>query len=262
MVASIFPWHARAQGATAPRYEEGQFACIAIHQTVTSDVETLRGEVRRTESVVWNGDLVVDGRMDSTGSFELVAWFESLDVWRDAPEGRWAPSAAGMLGGRYRGVLDSVGVFTRSTTPFIPDAVGSVAALGKALDELWPPAPIHLPEVGGSVTIPLGWHLDRLTDTTWGGGSAWRFRLDRTDTTVVTVEWGDGLLAEGQSVEEEEGRLVWHLSLGPVRWTRRIRTTVTFPPTAVTTEAVRTEVRQNREFRRGEALPTDRCLAL
>jgi len=247
-----------AQDAS-PAYRPSMLACVTVRQSVSSDVLTVRGDVRRAETVGWSGTAVVDGTADGNGSIAIVMWFDSLAVWREAPEGRLEPSAAGMIGGRYRGTIDSSGVFTRSAAPFIPEAVRSVVRLDRALDDLW--APVPPPSLGpGSRGDAPGspWRFERLTDTTLATGAAWRFRLTRSDSGAVSVAYADGVTAEGQSVEHEDGRLVWDPRRGPVTWVRHIVTTVTFPRSAVTHDPVRTEVRQERVFRRGESSP-DRC---
>jgi hypothetical protein len=245
-----------AQGPSH-HYQSSMFACVQVRQSVTSEVVTVRGEVRREEVVAWSGTAVVQGTSAGNGSISLVMWFDSLDVVRTAPEGQLAPSAAGMIGGRYRGTLDSDGIFTRNAAPFIPEAVRSIVGMDRALDDLWAPAP-GAPVLPGGTMTRGPWRFERLTDTILTTGPAWRYRLFRSDSGAVAVEWADGITARGVSVEGEEGRLVWDPVRGPVAWIRRLVTTVTFPESSVTREAVRTEVRQERVFRRGVATP-GRC---
>jgi hypothetical protein len=224
-----------------------------------SELETIHGDVRRVETVGWEGDLVIRADADTGGAVALVAWFERLRVWRDIPEGLVEPATDGMLGGRYRGVLGPNGDYQTISTPFVPDAVSAIAAMDTALDELFPPLPtVHLVQ-GGTVTDGRGWGFDRLTDTLMASGTAWRLRLLRNDTTAVSVDWGNDQFSEGESVEEEQGRMLWQPGVGPLSWIRRITTVVTFPTTVVSDRSVRTEVRQERRFSHLGILPPERC---
>ena len=248
-----------AQVASSIRYQADALACVSLHQSVMSDIETIHGDDRRMETVGWEGDLVLRAEADTGGALSVTAWFERLRVWRDIPEGRLEPATDGILGGRYRGVLSSDGDYRTISAPFVPDAVSAIAAMGTALDELFPPLP-PLPLVpGGTVTDGRGWGFDRLSDTLMASGTAWRLRLLRNDTTSVSVDWGNGQFSKGESVEEERGRMLWQEGVGPLSWVRRITTVVTFPTTAVSNRSVRTQVRQERQFNHLGVLEPERC---
>ena len=248
-----------AQVGSAIRYQPELLACVAFHQSVLSDLETVHGEDRRTETTGWEGNLVLRAEADTGGVLSVVAWFERLRVWRDMPEGRIEPATDGMLGGRYRGVLRSDGDYHAVTVPFIPDAVSAIAAMDKALDELFPPLPTAPLVPGGATTGGRRWRFHRLSDTLAAGGTALRLRLLRSDTTSVSVDWGGGQVSQGASVEEEWGRVLWRPGVGPLSWVRRITTVVTFPPATVSARPVRTDVRQERLLEYLGALPPERC---
>lgn len=248
-----------AQAGSVIRYRPELLACVAFHQAVVSELETVHGEDRRTETTGWEGDLVIRAEADTGGVLSVAAWFERLRVWRDTPEGRLEPATDGMLGGRYRGVLRPDGDYHLFTAPFIPDAVLAIAAMDTALDELFPPLPPAALVPGGAVTDGRGWRFHRLSDTLVAGQTALRLRLLRSDTTSVSVDWGGGQVSQGESVEEEWGRVLWQTGMGPLSWIRRITTVVTFPATAVSVRPVRTEVRQERRLEHLGALPPERC---
>lgn len=248
-----------AQAGSVIRYRPELLACVAFHQAVLSELETVHGEDRRTETTGWEGDLVIRAEADTGGVLSVAAWFERLRVWHDTPEGRLEPATDGMLGGRYRGVLRPDGDYHPVTAPFIPDAVLAIAAMGTALDELFPPLPPAPVMPGGAVTDGRGWRFHRLSDTLVAGRTALRLRLLRSDTTSVSVDWGSGQVSRGESIEEEWGRLLWQTGMGPLSWIRRITTVVTFPATAVSVRPVRTEVRQERRLEHLGALPLERC---
>ena len=260
-MAIVVPWGKTlaAQADSSIRYQAGPLACVSLRQSVLSQLETKYGDDRRMEATGWEGDLVLRADADTGGVVLVTAWFERLRVWRDAPEGRLEPATDGMLGGRFRGVLSSDGDYRATSTPFVPDAISAIAAMETALNELFPPLPPARLVPGGTVTDGRGWAFDRLTDTLMADGTAWRLRLLRNDTTTVSVDWGNGRSSEGESVEEERGRLLWQPGVGPLSWIRRITTLVTFPTTAVSGLPVRTEVRQERRFNHLGVLAPERC---
>lgn len=240
-------------------YRADMLACVALNQTVSSEIETAHGAGVRSETVTWEGDLVYSARPDSAAGVSVVAWFDRLRVWRQLPEGRLEPSTDGMIGGHYRGTLSRDGGWRGTAAPFVPDAVATVADLGTALDELLPPAPGLLPAVDEEVTAEGGFRLLRLPDSTAAGHSMLRWSVSRTDTSEVAVTWGDGQTSVGTSVESESGSLLWSLDDGPLAWERSIETVVSFPPSAVSPRPVRTTVRQQRRFRHLGTLPPERC---
>lgn len=248
-----------AQADSVTRYRVEAMACVALRQSVLSDLETVHGDDRRTETVGWEGDVVLRAEVDTGTGILVTAWFERLRVWRDIPEGRLEPATDGMLGGRYLGTLNPDGDYHALAAPFVPDAVSAIAAMDKALEEMFPPLPTSPLAEGGTTTDERGWSFDRLRDTLMAVGRVWRMRLVRTDTTSVSVDWGGGQASEGESVEVERGRMLWQPGVGPVSWNRRITTVVTFPATAVSARSVRTEVRQERRLERIDALPPERC---
>jgi hypothetical protein len=248
-----------AQFDSSMSYHVGSLACVSLHQSVMSELETVHGKDRRTETIGWEGEIVLKADADTGGTVSLIAWFERLRVWRDVPEGRLEPATDGILGGRYRGVLGPAGDYRRISAPFVPDAVSAIAAMDTALDELFPPLPTTPLAPGGTTADGRGWGFDRLSDTVMASGTAWRLRLLRNDTTSVSVDWGDGQFSEGESVEEERSRMLWQPGMGPLSWNRRITTVVIFPTTIVSDRAVRTEVRQERRFSHLGVLPPERC---
>jgi hypothetical protein len=248
-----------AQADAFIRYQADALACVSLHQSVLSDLETVHGEDRRAETTGWEGDFVLRTVPDTGGVVSVTAWFERLQVWRDIPEGRLEPATDGMLGGRYRGILTPDGRYHTISTPFVPDVISAIAAMATALDELFPPLPTAPLVPGSTMTDERGWGFDRLSDTLMAAGSAWRLRLFRNDTTEVSVDWGGGQVSEGESIEEERSRMVWQTGVGPLSWIRRITTVVTFATTALSDQPVRTELRQERRLDHLGVLAPERC---
>ena len=105
----------------------------------------------------------------------------------------------------------------------------------------------------------MGRYYDRLGDTTWNEMAALRFRLVHRDSSDVAAAFGRGQVVSGTSLESEHGRVVWVEAAGPVLWTRRITTTVSFPPASLTPEAVRTHIDQFRRVEREGTAAAPRC---
>ena len=129
---------ATALGAqTGPRYTAEAFACIRFRVTVTTDVQTELQGRERVEQVRRDGVLVVRGAPAADG-IAIEAWWDSLALSRRADGDTLTPDAAGILGGRYRGVLTARGRFTRAAAPWVPDELAEVSDLAVALDDLFP----------------------------------------------------------------------------------------------------------------------------
>ncbi len=260
VLITILVCPARLLSQDAPlRYSASRLVCAEYHLSVNSTVQTERGATKRAETVGWDGQVLVVAEAHPDESVGVVAWFEQLEVWSETPEGRVSPGTGGLIGGRYRGRLEPSGVYHREVVPFMPEAIVAIVDLSTTLDELFPPVPARALAAGQSATDSLGWQYDRLSDTTWRGMLAQRFRVVHRDSSLVAADFGRGQIVNGTSLEVERGRLVWVDSAGPVVWTRRITTTVWFPAAALTPEAVVTRVDQRRLVERVGRASAPRC---
>ena len=244
------PVSAASHQEAGPRYRIDQVQCAVYRQAVVNRISSSRQGQRARATTGWDGDLAVHGVADSLGAVNIEAWFERLRVWQETPDGAAGPATDGLIGGRYRGVLDSLGGYRSRAVPFVPDAIAAIADLRLVLDELLPPLPQDLPAPGGEASDASGWSWDRLSDTVWRGRSALRFRMHHHDTTDVVAEWRESRKISATSMEEERGRLVWVPALGPVGWTRTIVTQVEIPVPEEDGPSIHTEVRQQRTLER------------
>src|SRR5688572_3504226 len=87
------------QADAVPRYTPSQFSCSAFQEVVSGDVRGEAGRTVRQERLGRSGILVV--RRAAADADSLEAWFDSLLVWREGPEGRTEPDTDGLLGGRW-----------------------------------------------------------------------------------------------------------------------------------------------------------------
>ena len=118
-------------------YSADQLSCVAYRVRVETTVATdLQGR-RRLEEVQREGRLVVRATPVAEG-MAIEAWWDSLTLARRSDDGILTPSADGVIGGLYRGVLHPDGRFERTAAPWVPDEVAEVSDLSVALDDLFP----------------------------------------------------------------------------------------------------------------------------
>ena len=82
-------------------------------------LEAETGLRRRRETLTRDGLWRVRGRPAPAG-ISVEAWYDSLALSRESPEGELAPDTDGLLGGRYRGTLSPAGRYTADARPFVP----------------------------------------------------------------------------------------------------------------------------------------------
>ena len=201
------------------RYTADQLACATYREEVRTEIRSTVGRVVREERAGRDGVLLL--RAAATDSqLELTAWYDSLAVWREGPEGRITPDAEGLLGGRWRGTLDRTGRYSSRAVPFIPDEVSEIAELRGVLDDFLP----LLPD-------------SALTPET-------RYRWSRSSTTDSTMVVQDSIAAPVRRETEEVGSLEWNPEKGPVRWERTLTVTARIPPGKLFSRGVVTVVTQ------------------
>jgi hypothetical protein len=195
---------ARPSQAPPPRYATEMLACAAFREEVRTDIRSESGSALRQETAGRSGLLIIQAVRSDSGS-QVTAWYDSLTIWRQGPEGRIEPDAEGLLGGRWRGTLSAEGRYAGSQVPFIPDEVAEITDLSGVMGEFFPSL---APEVLRAVP-------DR--------GSRYRWSVKtRADTTSAV---NDTLEVPMRRESEEEGTLTWDRRLGPVQWERTITVT-------------------------------------
>lgn len=201
------------------------------------------GGRERRERISVAGLLVVTAVADTGTRLRLEAWFDSLDVRRDTPEGSLEPDTDGMIGGRYRGHLTMRGTYAPQARPFIPDGVAEVADLSGTMDDflpLLPPVPLGVGERwadGGGVEIR------RLRDSI-AGDTLLRFEVHRVRRADAISAGDTARIPATQDVREEE-RFAWHPREGLVRRDRTIVIETRIPAGRGVPAAVRSRVSQH-----------------
>ena len=204
---------------SAPAYTAAQLDCATYLEQVRTEIQSRVGTVVREERAGRDGVLIL--RAEGTDSLlEIVAWYDSLALWREGPEGRITPDAEGLLGGRWRGILDRAGHYSSRATPFVPDEVAEIAELRGVLQDF-------LPLLPDSALAP-------------GAKYRWSRSVAADSTTIVQ----DSLAVPVRTETEETGSLDWDPRLGPVRWERTVTVTARIPPGKPFTRGVVTVVTQ------------------
>ena len=206
---------AAQQPAVLPAY--GMAAgCFAFREQVLATSRSEVGGRERAVTVRRDGRLSV--RMaPAHGGLAVEAWYDSLRVRASAPEGVEEPDPSGLIGGRWRGVLDSAGGWRETARPFVPEGLRAAMDLGGLMEDFFPRAPVH--------------RVIAREDTIWvpGGGASLAARTTGDETW--TVSWGGGPL--------------------PARWDRRLETITTARDSTGAVHAVIRLVREGRAEQAG-----------
>ena len=180
----------------------------------------------------------------AAGGIAIEAWYDSLALTRESPEGTLAPDTDGLLGGRYRGTLSPDGRYTAAARPFIPDEVAEVAELGGAMDDLLPPLASVALAVGQRWTDSDGLELRRLPDSVAGSRVVRRLALrSRSETDQATVR-GDTTRIAAHQVTVEEGRVDWDPGRGLLRRARHLVVETSVPAGGPVRQALRSRLEQ------------------
>ncbi len=202
--------------AQAPAYTAAVLDCARFSESVQGKLESAFGSVRRTETLGREGVLVFRAVPDSAG-LAVEAWYDTLALFREGPEGRFVPDAEGIFGGRYTGILDPQGDYLSSVTPFVPAALRDVFEFGRILLHFFPPLPPHPLAPGGEWTDGAGLTMWRLADSAAAGGPVGRYRWIRRDAWEEGIGVGDTTVVVHRS-ETEDGGLQWREGEGPLGW--------------------------------------------
>ncbi len=223
LVLLLAPSAGRAQ---APVYDVRTLACSRFAESVRGEVESRFGAERRSETLGRDGVLAVRAAADSAG-LVIEAWFDSLAVFRDGPEGREAPETDGLIGGRYGGRLDPQGDYLALTAPFTPSAMRDLFDFARLPLHFFPPLPPTPIEPGADWSGEGGLTIWRLADSTAAGGTVQRYRWVRREAWDEGVAVGDSTLVVHRS-EREDGRLSWRGGDGPLEWESSVTATLEF----------------------------------
>ena len=235
---------AAAQASAAFRYAPDQWRCVSLRERSRAVLEAETGLRRRRETLSRDGLWRVRGRPGPAG-MAIEAWYDSLALSRQSPEGTLAPDTEGLLGGRYRGSLSPSGRYTAAARPFVPDEVAEVSDLGAAMDDLLPPLPPAALAVGERWDDSAGLELRRLPDSVAGARLVQRLALrSRTENDRARVR-GDTTAIAARQVTVEAGRVDWDAAEGFLRRTRHLVVETSVPAGGRVRAALRSRLEQD-----------------
>lgn len=241
--APLLLWASLVGAQGTPAYTAAMLDGAAFDERVRASVRTQTGGATRIESV--GRDARWHLRAEGGGAaIDVEAWYDSLSMWREAPEGRLVPDTDGLVGGRYRGTISAAGLVTLTTRPFIPDDLAEVSDLSSALTTFLPPLPPAALEVGATWDAGGGFRISRRADSTAAGVTYLRYRWSRTSADTLPQFEDDSLRYEIRSTLREDGHLVWHAVAGPVAWWRDTVTEVEIPAEGPVRRPVRSRVEE------------------
>lgn len=242
LLFAVLPVPLRA-APQAPIYDAQTIACARFAESVQGTLASRYGTEARTESFGRDGILVLQAVPDS-GALSVVAWYDTLAVFREGPEGRFSPETDGILGGRYRGTLDPQGYYVALTAPFVPAGMREIFDFARLPLHFFPPLPPGPIRPGGEWTDGTELTLWRLADSVTTTGPVARYRWIRREVWEEGVAVGDSTIVVHRT-EREDGGLQWKDGTGPLGWASEIVAGVEFP-----SGAGRSEVTQQVRVRR------------
>lgn len=226
-----------------PLYQVLMLDCGRYRVQVESKITLQSGRQRTRETSGRDGVMVLRaGAADSL--IRLEAWFDTLSLWRESEGERLAPDTDGLIGGRYRGLLDRLGGFTSTDTPFVPDEIRQVAELDAALGDLLPPLAPEPLRLGASWRNDFGTIITRTEDGLVDGRRVQRYRLLRRASREERRLLPDSSEVTATRNESETGVYSWSSDLGVVRWERELRDDVHVPAGGLVKQPFTTGIEQ------------------
>lgn len=240
--------------AQQPVYRAGALACARFREVLENNLTVETAGRMSSATSGREGDLLITVSPGSAGALGVVAWYDSLHVWRVAAGFRMEPDPSGMLGGQYRGELTPDGGFTTHDRPFVPDEVHEVMDMSNALDDFLPRLPPRALQVGEEWRSGDTLAVQRLSDST--SLQRYRIRINRQGT--VSPPAGDTLTPAYSRTLTDMGVAAWDLARGPVRYDHRIEVVADIPASGGVKRPVRSQLEQHAVLERredpGEAL--------
>jgi hypothetical protein len=225
------------------RYTPQQLDCARFRETSRSRILTQAGGKDREQTAgrvaQWNFRAAPAGE-----GIALESWLDSLTLWRRSSETTVRPDTDGLLGGRYRGTLSSLGAYSGRVVPFIPDEIAEIAGMATVLDDFLPVLPPHPLQPGKVWSDSAGITIRRLQDSALSGLPLFRFELQVRRKSQRDRGADDTLPVELRQSSQERGSFVWHPTLGLLRRDRFLVVETTVPAGPAVRQAIRSRVEQ------------------
>lgn len=258
VLAGMLLFSSRAAAQSAPEYTAAPLACARFQETVRSDL-TLQtaGRTAGAKSGRDSHLVIAIAAAPTQPEMLLVAWFDSLTIWRSAGGSRLEPDASGVLGGRYRGVLLPNGSLSMQVSPFVPAQVREVTDLAGALDDVFPRLPPRVLQAGEEWRSGDTLAIKRLSDS----AALQRYHLQRTLRGPVPPPPGDTLTPTYDRALNDRGVAVWDPLRGPLRYDHAVTVEASVPVGGAIRTPVRSLVEQQVLLERVADPPAGTCPA-
>ena len=255
-LAALLAVSAPLAAQSAPGYTATQLACARFRETIRSDLALETGGRMISASSGREGDLLLAAMTSPSGpALTVVAWFDSLHVWRSAGGSQVEPDASGVLGGRYRGQLLPDGAFTTHLVPFVPQAVREVTDLSGVLDDMLPRLPPRLLQVGEEWRSGDSLAIKRLSDS----ASLERYRVLIMRRGAVPPPPGDTLTPTYTRTLTDRGVVAWDRVRGALLYDHAIGVEANVPAGGAVRNAARSRVEQQILLERRPDPSADSC---
>ena len=257
-VAALLALCSPLQAQSPPDYTGTQLACALFHESIRSDL-TLQtaGRTASANSGRESHLIVAVIASPTPPSLLLVAWFDSLRVWRSAGGDRTEPDASGVLGGRYRGVLLPDGSFSTEVVPFVPQPVREVTDLSGALEDMFPRLPPRVLQTGEEWRSGDSIAIKRLSDS----AGLHRYRVQVMRQGAVFPPPGDTLTPTYTRTLNDRGITAWDPVRGPLRYDHDVTVEASVPVGGAIRSPARSLVEQQILLERRDDPPPGTCPA-
>jgi hypothetical protein len=226
LAPALLAGHPAAAGAA--QYAAAQLHCARFHEAARSEIETRSaGRIRRALAER-EGSWSFRAR-DTAGGVALEGWYDSLAIRHGTPDTLATPDTDGIIGGRYRGLLDPTGGYRRLAAPFVPDDIAEATDAAAALDDLFPHLPAATLEPGARSSDGAGLEAERLADSSAGGATLRRYAVRRRGAATEVVPRGDTVPVPVRQTTTDQARIAWDQRLGLVRAERETVVETTIP---------------------------------
>jgi hypothetical protein len=257
-VVALFALCSPLHAQSVPGYSASQLACSRFHESVRSDLTLQTAGRGGTATSGRESHLLVAAMARPAGpEIHLIAWFDSLRVWRSVGGNRQEPDASGVLGGRYHAQLLPDGSTTTQVVPFVPAAVKEVTDLAGVMDDMFPRLPPRVLQAGEEWRSGDTLAIKRLSDS----ASLQRYHVQLTLEGPVPPPPGDSLTPPYVRTLNDRGVSAWDPVRGPVRYEHEVTVEATVPAGGPIRNAARTRVEQKVLLEREPDPPAGTCPA-
>ena len=216
----------RVGAQSVPGYAATQLGCARFHESVQSDLTLQTAGRTATANSGRDSYLVVAAiARPPAPSIRVVAWFDSLRVWRSAGGNRIGARCLRCPRRTLPRELLPDGSTTTQVVPFVPAEVREVTDLGGVLDDMFPRLPPRVLQAGEEWRSGDTLAIKRLSDS----ANLQRYHVQLTLQGPVPPPAGDSLTPTYVRTLNDRGVATWDPVRGPVRYAHDVTVEATVP---------------------------------